>query len=459
MRRSWILVCLAVFCFAGGAGAVELVDTGPAGQGQPFDNRQPQLGINYIVRTGGLYQEIGQISAFAGSFAPSGWAFANGQQLPINQNQALFSKLGITYGGDGKSWFALPDLRGRTATHAGSQYLVGQASGADQFALSHKQMPSHQHTIPLDPFQTSPEGLGMAMDNHMPSLAVNYQVVVNGPSPDPNQGLNDLPFLGEVRMYASPWQHLHFNNTLPTDGQRLSIDHNIPLHAILFDNFGGDDHIFALPDLRDTTVMGVGQGQGLTARNLGDRVGIGHLSLQESHLPEHVHELAEGGTFTGPAGEGDPFDNMQPTSTLRWLINVRGLFPTMGGAGSSDYAFLGQMTMFAGEDIPFGWLPAEGQILPINQNQALYSVMGTAYGGDGRVTFALPDLRGRVPVGAGGEWNLLGRSLGLEQVTLTGENLPSHTHGYVVPEPATLGLLAISAVGLVRRRRLRSTGR
>lgn len=94
---------------------------------------------------------IGEIIMFGGNFAPRGWALCNGQLLSINQNQALFSILGTTYGGDGRTTFGLPDLRGRAAMHAGtgpglSPRPLGQKSGTETNTLTIQQMPSHNHT-------------------------------------------------------------------------------------------------------------------------------------------------------------------------------------------------------------------------------------------------------------------------------------------------------------------------
>ncbi|AUS07266.1 phage tail protein [Tamlana carrageenivorans] len=89
---------------------------------------------------------------FAGNFAPRGWAFCDGQLLAISQNQALFSLLGTTYGGDGRTTFALPDLRGRVPMHAGNgpgltPRTQGAKSGSETNTLSVSQMPSHSHPV------------------------------------------------------------------------------------------------------------------------------------------------------------------------------------------------------------------------------------------------------------------------------------------------------------------------
>src|SRR4051794_22295228 len=95
---------------------------------------------------------IGQITIFAGNFAPRGWALCNGQLLAIAQNTALFSILGTTYGGNGQTTFALPDLRGRAPVHAGqgpglSNYDLGQVGGSESTTLLQTQLPPHTHSV------------------------------------------------------------------------------------------------------------------------------------------------------------------------------------------------------------------------------------------------------------------------------------------------------------------------
>jgi microcystin-dependent protein len=96
--------------------------------------------------------------------------------------------------------------------------------------------------------------------------------------------------------------------------------------------------------------------------------------------------------------------------------------------------YLGDITFFAGNFAPRGWANCDGQLMPISQNQALFSLLGTQYGGDGRTTFALPDMRSRVAVGEGsGPDGLnfrIGQSGGVERVNLTAANLPPHTHSF-----------------------------
>lgn len=88
---------------------------------------------------------MGEIKLISWNFAPQGWAFCNGQFLPINQNQALFSILGTMYGGNGQTTFALPDLRGRVPMHFGGGFTEGQTGGQEVHTITQSEMPQHTH--------------------------------------------------------------------------------------------------------------------------------------------------------------------------------------------------------------------------------------------------------------------------------------------------------------------------
>lgn len=95
---------------------------------------------------------VGEIRMFAGNFAPAGWMFCEGQQLPISEYETLFQLIGTTYGGDGQNTFALPDLRGRIPVHMGQgpgasqSYTIGQTGGVETVTLTTQQIPTHSHT-------------------------------------------------------------------------------------------------------------------------------------------------------------------------------------------------------------------------------------------------------------------------------------------------------------------------
>ena len=98
--------------------------------------------------------------------------------------------------------------------------------------------------------------------------------------------------------------------------------------------------------------------------------------------------IASADFLTGPAGGGQPVPTVQPSLAITYAVRTEGVFDHLGDIG-----------MFGGNFAPGGWMPADGRLLPISENTALFSVLGTNFGGDGQTTFALPDLRGRVPIG------------------------------------------------------------
>ena len=112
---------------------------------------------------------------------------------------------------------------------------------------------------------------------------------------------------------------------------------------------------------------------------------------------------------TDAIGGTRSYTNMQPSLGLNYMVNLQGLFPprnlTDGEPNSGELAssdpYIGSVSIFGGSFAPRGWAAADGQLLAINSNQSLFAILGDTYGGDGRTTFALPDLRGRVPIHSG----------------------------------------------------------
>jgi microcystin-dependent protein len=89
---------------------------------------------------------VGEIRMFGGNFAPAGWAFCDGSLQPISENETLFNLIGTTYGGDGQSTFALPDLRGRLPVHQGNGFTLAETGGAETITLTVNQIPAHNHS-------------------------------------------------------------------------------------------------------------------------------------------------------------------------------------------------------------------------------------------------------------------------------------------------------------------------
>ena len=146
---------------------------------------------------------VGEIRMFAGNFAPAGWMFCEGQLLPISENETLFQLIGTTYGGDGESTFALPDLRGRLPMHQGNGFILAETGGAEEITLTVQQIPVHNHAFLGSTgvgTQASPVGFLPAASNTVslykaaaPTNAMNAQVV--GPTGGSQPHTNFQPYL------------------------------------------------------------------------------------------------------------------------------------------------------------------------------------------------------------------------------------------------------------------------
>jgi microcystin-dependent protein len=145
---------------------------------------------------------IGEIRMFGGSFAPAGWAFCDGSLMAISENDALFTLIGTTYGGDGQSTFGLPDLRGRLPLHQGNGFTVGQAAGVEQVTLTINQVPTHTHALlaSTNSGNTAQPGnlvLGSSstFDLYIDSPAANAMAAAIGPVGGSQPHTNVQPYL------------------------------------------------------------------------------------------------------------------------------------------------------------------------------------------------------------------------------------------------------------------------
>ncbi|HMM41943.1 MAG TPA: tail fiber protein [Thermomicrobiales bacterium] len=274
-----------------------------------------------------------------------------------------------------------------------------------------------------------------------------------------------MPYPGEIRLFAgnvppAGWAFCH--------GQTARIDAAPRLYAAIGTRFGGDGReSFRLPDLRGR--VPVHRSERVAHGGSG---GAEAVALAGSEIPTHAHGLplaaaagagarssgralnvATGtggvavalGTMTS-SGLGTTHPNVQPYLALNYVIALD------DGAGGP---LLGEVRLFAGADAPDGWARCDGQSLKVGAFGDLYSVLGTTYGGDGRRTFALPDLRGRVAMQAGRGPGLttrrLGETGGETLVALREDQLPQHEHAAEVRAAAVEGgrtLLAAAGRGV-----------
>jgi microcystin-dependent protein len=425
--------------------------SGSTGAGQAFDGRQPSLELNFIICTNGIYPSrdssgvavpfLGEIRLFAGNFAPAKWTFCQGQLLSISNYSALFSVMGVDFGGDGRTNFNLPDLRGFRPVDSGdgpglSPWVVGEVSYNANFAVSPAQetllaqnLPAHTHSLPAPYGATGSSGSpGIGQQprcNWQPSLGLTYALVNTGSFPTQGSATIFEPFLGQVILYADTFD---VDDMIVLNGQVLTIDENGPLFNVIGTTYGGDGTAnFLAPNLQSRVPMGIGQGP-TSLWALGQQTGVENVFLTQAQMPAHQHTVPSLGTVTGFTGSNQSQTLLQPSMALQFLICTNGQIPSPSIPATNQ--MLGEIQMYAGTNLPGGWLPCDGRLMQVAGSPSLFGVISNWYGGDGVTTFALPDLRGRVPVGSTN--GQPGAAYGAEQTVLTVANLPPHTH----PVPA-----------------------
>ena len=196
------------------------------------------------------------------------------------------------------------------------------------------------------------------------SLSMTYMICAEAAAGPPGS----YPMLGAMGLFAANFAPAGW---LVADGSPFTIPQKEALYETIGTQFGGNDAVFfELPNLIGRAIVGAGMGPGLA--------------------PVSVGELIDNKASGTVSGLG-----------INYLINVAGTPPPSGGNGGfpANVAMLGEVIAFAGTAAPDGWLLCDGSLLPVAQNQPLFELIGTTYGGDGRESFALPDLRGRMLTG------------------------------------------------------------
>jgi microcystin-dependent protein len=284
---------------------------------------------------------------------PQGWAACNGQLLPINQNQGLFSILGTMYGGDGRVNFALPDLRSRMPVMDGAGLTIATKTGTESETLNITQVPTHVHGVS-----------GLTLGSSASAATLRSPV-------------NAVPAV-EARGVTAPYSS------------------------------------------NASSAMG-------------------------------AQAIAGFAPVLATAGSSQAHANMAPYLAMQYVISLQGIFPNQDGPLQSNREpFVGEIMMFAGDFTPAGWARCEGQLLPVSQNTALFSLLGTYFGGNGITTFGLPNLAGKTPVMSGsagfGTTYDHAQDGGVESVTLLPTEIPVHSHP-VASGSATPSLRCFSGPG------------
>lgn len=390
---------------------------------------------------------------------------------------------------------------------------LADTGGEESVTLTEAQLPSHSHTFQLGGTGASPfsangligssngsntifdttatvsgnnldaaaiatTGSGDSHENMQPFIALNYIIrksrsgaaTVQRLSLNGNQlnisGANSVdlgtvvPNTVEVNTNIGLGGVIsHAGSTAPTgwllcQGQLLNISDYPDLFNVISNTFGGDGVAdFQLPDLRGRTVIGSGQGVGLTDRTLGSEVGEESVILTEAQLPSHTHTAtldagtgkagnpnggfisdtnefdaaSGGGEIAGltvdNTGLGESHNNVQPSTVLNYIIKA---------LPEANKPFIGEIKMLSSINVPDGWALCDGSLVSTLQYPALGALLGTTWGPGGVNQVNLPDMRSRVPMGVGQGSGLssysLGQSGGQESVVLTEAQIPQHTH-------------------------------
>jgi microcystin-dependent protein len=410
---------------------------------------------------------IGEIRIFATPGPVKGWLLCDGSLLPIESNEALFSLIQTTYGGDGLTDFAIPDLQSRVPISVGEGYGLGRYGGEESVTLQVDQLPTHRHTVQsnnmggledatnnfwgnstnnvyapapgtatMNPATLASYGGGDGHENRIPFQAITYYIAIEGQYPSPDGIYIPPPYLAELRIFSF---YFAPKGWIPCNGQLLPIHLNIALFSLVGTVYGGDGVVdFAAPNLQARVPMHAGPNM---ARGLG--AGEAEHTLTLNEMPVHTHtalassdtrnstspvnnfwaKLPAGTPYgntndNGPMAEsalsleggGLSHNNMAPYAVLNICMATQGIFPEPGGDSpipdSKADNYVSEIRMMAGKIVPAAWLPCNGQILSQSAYTSLFSLIIDIYGNTTNTTFVLPDLQARAAVSSGKPQNL-----------------------------------------------------
>jgi microcystin-dependent protein len=355
-----------------------------------IDNDQPTMAVDEIVVESGRVPSSGSATADPGGLAvgfirtfddsfffispqAGDWQFAQGQALSIASDPELYATIGPAYGGNA-STFDLPNL--------GGDLIVGDngtgfgSNQGESFGASHE-------TIGLANLPASFGGSAQPIDNDQPSVDLTYLINTGGQKYA--TGGNSLDVAGMVVPYAGAITPAGY---LPADGQILNVSDYSLLYSEIGNTYGGNaaQGTFALPDLEGRTIVGA------SSNNLGAVTGSDTTTLTSANVPS-------------PYGSGTAVNDQQPSLALNYLIYVGTAnegpsgdpqsFPSSGQLGA-DTPYLGEIVAYAGRvnEIPAGWMLADGQTLNIGSYINLQTELALPLNDGNGTTFTLPNLTG-----------------------------------------------------------------
>lgn len=284
---------------------------------------------------------LSQIALFSFNFAPRGWARCDGQLLPINQNQALFSLLGTTYGGDGRTTFALPDLRGRVPLGVGAGHTLGENGGSETVALVVTQMPAHGHAINIAALT--------AAENCQNGIGSQLTPAGNVLASDPYTPFTDDALIArsttvravhimELRSRIDALRNGLMLPTYPYVDPALSAGTTIvrALHIIDLRAALADVYVAANLPPPTYTDASLAAGTAIKAAHIAQLrtavLAAGSGATYNSAAPDanmNAGAIAVGGSVTAAnTGGGQGHENRQPCLAVTYCIALQGVFPS-----------------------------------------------------------------------------------------------------------------------------------